>query len=90
MLELALLKEHLAQNRENVDFEAVLQLHAPWYLELRRELGGAAPGEIEGALRQKVGEKFLKGLADAGVFKRNEQGLAAFDRFVENCTGGLK
>jgi UDPglucose--hexose-1-phosphate uridylyltransferase len=34
-------------------------------------------------LEQEVGEVFLHVLEDAGVFKRNEEGQAAFDRFVD-------
>ena len=33
-------------------------------------------------LDQEVGEVFLKVLLDAGVFKRNAEGKAAFDRFI--------
>ena len=37
---------------------------------------------METALRREVGLKFLKGLEDAGVYKRDARGLAAFDHFV--------
>jgi len=35
-------------------------------------------------LDQEVGEVFLKVLLDAGVFKRNAEGKAAFDRFISH------
>ena len=35
-------------------------------------------------LEQEIGEVFLEVLCDAGVFKRNPEGQAAFDKFI-NC-----
>ena len=35
-------------------------------------------------IKREVGVKFLKALEHAGVFKRDEKGLTAFDRFVES------
>jgi UDPglucose--hexose-1-phosphate uridylyltransferase len=34
-------------------------------------------------IEQEVGEVFMKVLLDAGVFKRDEKGIAAFKRFTD-------
>ncbi|MDR2946375.1 MAG: UDP-glucose--hexose-1-phosphate uridylyltransferase [Candidatus Adiutrix sp.] len=81
--ELALLRQALAEGRETVDERPDLAKHAAWYQELRPRLGGLPAGELEEALRREVGLKFLRVLQDAGVFKRDAAGLAAFDRFAE-------
>ena len=62
-------------------------IHDDWYLELRRQCQPGA--DIHQLIRSEVGAKFLRCLLDAGVFKRDEAGLAAFDRFVEHVRSGL-
>ena len=57
--------------------------HAPWVEELRTRYTFTA-GNTEGILRQEVGVVFMKVLEHAGVFKRDEQGKAAFLRFAES------
>jgi UDPglucose--hexose-1-phosphate uridylyltransferase len=37
---------------------------------------------IEELVRMEVGKKFLKALEDAGVYKRDEEGMAGFKRFI--------
>ena len=66
-------------NGEEVSSESS---HYTWVNEVisrHPELNGANARHI---LEQEVGEVFLQVLMDAGVFKRNEEGKAAFDRFV--------
>ena len=56
--------------------------HAGWAEEVAAahpELNAENADEI---LRGEVGRVFVKVLEHAGVYKRNEQGMAAFDRFM--------
>jgi len=63
-----------------------LQKHAPWIAELVSRYGTSlTPGEAEEALRAEVGRKFLRVLEDAGVFKRDAAGQAAFRRFLRTA-----
>lgn len=80
--EMEMLKEALLTGRAEVE-----GVHAAWYPELKKELSGLDPEETEEGLRLAVGLKFIKGLEDAGVFKRNEAGRAAFERFVHSLAG---
>ena len=57
--------------------------HAPWVEELRTRCT-FTPENTESILRQEVGVVFMKVLEHAGVFKRDEQGRAAFLRFAES------
>ena len=57
--------------------------HAAWVEELRTRYT-FTPENTESILRQEVGVVFMKVLEHAGVFKRDEQGRAAFLRFAES------
>ena len=57
--------------------------HAEWVKELKARYVFTAEN-TESILRQEVGVVFMKVLEHAGVFKRDEQGRAAFLRFAES------
>jgi len=63
-------------------------MHRAWAEELKRSMAGDARAYV----RQAVGEKFLKGLEDCGVYKQDEAGYAGVHRFVEsvNQRGGVE
>lgn len=82
--ELELLKEALRAGRPEVGPPG-LELHSDWYQQIKGSLSCLGPEETEAGLRREVGLKFLKGLEDAGVFKRDARGLSAFDRFVSKA-----
>ena len=60
-----------------------LSKHAPWAEELRQKYTFTAD-TVDGILQQEIGHVFAKVLEHAGVFKRTEEGQAAFLRFVES------
>ena len=57
--------------------------HAPWAEELKKR-HDFAHEDAEAVLRQEVGRVFMQVLEDAGVFKRDAAGRAAFLRFAES------
>ena len=57
--------------------------HAPWAEELKTR-HDFSKEDAEAVLRQEVGQVFMQVLEDAGVFKRDETGQAAFLRFAES------
>ena len=59
-----------------------IAVHADWAEELKRRYAFTEEN-AEDILRQEVGRVFLQVLEDAGVYKRNEAGQAAFLRFVD-------
>ncbi|XEC93601.1 UDP-glucose--hexose-1-phosphate uridylyltransferase [Paenibacillus tarimensis] len=60
-----------------------LRSHAAWIEELTARFGTAmASEEAESVLKDEVGKKFQNVLENAGVYKRTEDGQAAFRRFL--------
>ncbi len=58
--------------------------HIPWIEELLLKYKtNCTKEEAESYIKQEVGNKFLKVLFDVGVFKRDEKGEEAFERFMK-------
>ncbi|MEH7332395.1 UDP-glucose--hexose-1-phosphate uridylyltransferase [Neobacillus drentensis] len=65
----------------------VADYHLNWAVELRdRYQAVANESNVESLVRKEVGNKFLRCLEDAGVFKWNEEGAAGFRRFIETLS----
>lgn len=63
--------------------EHPLAQHAPWIAELLQRYGSSlTASEAHEVMRREVGLKFANVLSDAGVYKRTEQGMEAYDRFM--------
>ena len=60
-----------------------LEKHADWVDEFLPTYDSVTRDNVDEILRQEVGKVFCKVLEDAGVFKCNEEGLAAFNRFIK-------
>lgn len=57
--------------------------HAQWISELTKRYGMSKSAEEAGEImKREVGLKFANVLSDAGVYKRTEDGMAAFNRFM--------
>ena len=80
--EMARLGEMLVSGGDPAQDEE-LSKHAPWAEELRQKYTFTAD-TVDGILQQEIGHVFAKVLEHAGVFKRTEEGQAAFLRFVES------
>lgn len=59
--------------------------HRPWAEQLKQSQSWDEATATD-QLNQAVGQVFARVLEDAGVFKRNESGQAAFARFIETIT----
>ncbi len=66
--------------------DETLDKHADWVDELRRRRV-FTPENTGAILREEIGRAFERVLEDAGVFKRDEAGRAAFLRFVDAVNG---
>ena len=56
--------------------------HKEWYLRFKDQYT-FTEGNVREILQQEIGRTFVKVLTDAGVYKRDEAGKAAFLRFVD-------
>ena len=85
--EMAELGELLVQGVEDISGNERLALHADWYRGLRAKYPQVQKSEVEAVLQNEIGQVFETVLTHAGVFKRDAEGLAAFDRFVDAVNG---
>ena len=80
--ELAALSEALVSGND-IRSDASLEKHADWAEALKKQYSFTAENAM-GILQDEVGKVFAEVLEHAGVFKRDENGKAAFLRFVES------
>ncbi|MDF2672753.1 MAG: galactose-phosphate uridylyltransferase [Clostridiales bacterium] len=69
---------------DEIDKDEELIKHRSWCIELLNKYSSICPSDVDGIIKREVGLVFLKVLEDCGVFKRNEKGEAAFDRFMNS------
>ncbi|WP_338470788.1 UDP-glucose--hexose-1-phosphate uridylyltransferase [Niallia sp. XMNu-256] len=80
----ARLKTELAEvekfllNKEN----DIPPYHIAWAEEIKKHHSNLNEETVNKIIQKEVGRKFLRVLEDAGVFKRNQQGQQAFQRFL--------
>ena len=83
--ELAAVEKGLLEGKDLREDPATAS-HAEWAADIRAkhpELNAENAGEI---LQQEVGKVFAGVLEDAGVFKRTDDGMAAFMRFIDELS----
>lgn len=66
----------------DISADELLAKHAPWAEELKRKYKFTKEN-AEKILRKEIGIVFSKVLEHAGVYKRDAEGKAAFERFVQ-------
>lgn len=77
--------EHLKQailDHKDLRADEELAKHADWVEELKEKYGSFEADTISKIIEDEVGIVFGKVLEHAGVYKRTEEGRAAFERFV--------
>lgn len=63
--------------------DETLSKHADWLDTFKARID-SNPESIHEIMQDEIGKVFMRVLEDAGVYKRDEAGMAAFDRFVES------
>jgi len=84
--ELQEIKEALLQGVKTIEDRKSIALHADWYKELVAKYGSVSAADSDEILRHEVGLVFMQVLEHAGVFKRDEKGMRAFDRFAASLS----
>ena len=79
--EMDLLKKAML-NGENIRKDEVLAKHSDWADEILNRHKDFNEKTAEEIIRQEIGVIFSEVLADAGVYKDNEKGKGAFDKFI--------
>ncbi|OCA96927.1 UDP-glucose--hexose-1-phosphate uridylyltransferase [Clostridium beijerinckii] len=80
--ELNILKEYLINRKDNILDDEMVAKHSDWYKYLLEKYSNISQENVDSILKEEVGFKFLEVLCHSGVFKRNEKGFAAFDKFI--------
>ena len=79
--EMAVLESAILQG-SNIREDEVLAKHADWAEKWMAETQVTAEN-IHGIVQDEIGKVFSKVLECAGVYKRTEEGMKAFERFIE-------
>lgn len=77
--------EHLSQcliKGEDIVSKEDLKKHAAWVEEIKEKYTDINEENVMDILKEEIGQVFVKVLEDAGVYKYNEEGRKAFDRFI--------
>lgn len=81
--ELELLRMELLKGTSDVSNIESIKKHADWYQDLRLKYHQFTETTIDDILKTEIGLKFMQVLTHAGVFKRDNHGIKAFDAFVQ-------
>lgn len=83
--EMELLEEAILQGKDIRSMEDI-EKHADWVDKFLPGYEHVTEENIAGILQKEIGLVFCQVLQDAGVFKRDEAGMAAFQRFTDSLT----
>ncbi|SDB14310.1 UDPglucose--hexose-1-phosphate uridylyltransferase [Streptococcus henryi] len=80
------LKDELVEVEKYVlnQYNEMADYHKDWADAIKADHPGANQETVSEIVKQAVGQTFVRVLEDAGVYKGDEQGQAAFMRFVES------
>ena len=82
--ELNSLGELLVSGVKNIDDNENLNHHGNWYKYIVENYNDINKENVNQILRDEVGKKFSTVLEHAGVFKRDEEGIKAFNKFINS------
>ena len=79
--EMEILSDYIVDGKDIRSNEKI-EKHADWVDEFRPKYPVISAETVDAVLKEEIGIVFKKVLEDAGVFKRDAKGQAAFDRFT--------
>ena len=82
--ELEILSKYLLEGVSDISKDEKVAIHSNWYKFLISKYNNNITKEnVDEILKHEVGIKFSTVLSHAGVFKRDEQGINAFNKFIK-------
>lgn len=84
--ELAVLASYIVEGKDIRSNESI-EKHAEWVAEFLPKYESVTEENVMDILKAEVGHVFAQVLEDAGVYKRTEEGRAAFERFAAYVNG---
>ena len=85
--EMAAVREQLLLGVEDISAMDNIALHAAWYRNIRQKHEQITEENVTDILRLEIGRVFCEVLTHAGVYKRDDAGMVAFDRFAASLQG---
>lgn len=82
--ELNTIGQLLVSGVNDIDDNKDLNHHSKWYKQIKEKYNNINNENVEQILKDEVGKKFSKVLEHAGVFKRDEKGIKAFNKFINS------
>lgn len=79
--EMEILSDYIV-NGKDIRSNEKIEKHADWVDEFRPKYDVINADNVDAIIKEEIGIVLKKVLEDAGVFKRNAEGQAAFDRFT--------
>ncbi len=83
--EMELLKDAILQGKDIRSIEE-LEKHADWAEQFLKGYEQVTKETVDEILQKEIGLVFSQVLEDAGVFKRDKAGMAAFERFTDSLS----
>ena len=80
--ELTVLEEYIVAGKD-IRSNELIEKHADWTYEFLKKYDKVSADNVDEIVKKEVGLVFAEVLECAGVFKRDEAGKAAFDRFIQ-------
>jgi UDPglucose--hexose-1-phosphate uridylyltransferase len=74
---------HAMLSGEDLNADPALSRHARWALQVARDNPDFCSANADAVLRRETGLVFRQVLEDAGVYKRDDRGRAAFMKFID-------
>lgn len=81
--ELEILRKCLLNGVKDISKDEIVLKHSQWYNYLVNKYPCIEESSVDDILRNEVGLKFQEVLSHSGVFKRDKEGLEAFDKFLK-------
>jgi UDPglucose--hexose-1-phosphate uridylyltransferase len=81
-----LLGEELVRGTEDISANEELAKHSDWYKMLREKYPHVQENQVHDILKEEIGKVFATVLTHAGVYKRDAEGMAAFDKFMQTVS----
>ncbi|MBR1396232.1 MAG: UDP-glucose--hexose-1-phosphate uridylyltransferase [Selenomonadaceae bacterium] len=84
--EMAHVKDNLLKNVDDISNIEDITKHADWYKNIRNKYNDINDSNVDEIIKTEIGHVFSEVLSHAGVYKRDEKGQAAFDKFVKSVS----
>ena len=88
--ELELIKEALLNKEDDISNNENIKIHSSWYKEILNNNTNINKENIDKIIEDEVGNVFKKVLEHCGVFRCNDEGIEAINRYISSLKNNIK